>query len=99
MNISICNAVNIRKELVSLYANQFHIGIKKWGNLDYLIADLPPGTGDEILTIAQNMDPDMAIIVTTPQELSLIDSVRAISMAKKMNIPKIALIENMFNEN
>ena len=53
------------------------------------------GTGDEILTMAQNMEPDMAIIVTTPQELSLIDSVRAISMAKKMNIPKITLIENM----
>jgi len=74
--------------------NEF-LGNVEWGNLDYLIADLPPGTGDEIITIMQNMKPDMAIIVTTPQELSLIDSARAINMAKKMNIPKIALIENM----
>jgi Mrp family chromosome partitioning ATPase len=87
-------AVIWRGPLRSKMLNQF-LGDVEWGNLDYLIADLPPGTGDEILTIAQNMDPDMAIIVTTPQELSLIDSVRAISMAKKMNIPNIALIENM----
>jgi len=87
-------AVVWRGPLRSKMINQF-LGDVVWGNLDYLIADLPPGTGDEILTMAQNMKPDMAIIVTTPQELSLIDSARAISMAKKMNIPKIALIENM----
>ncbi len=74
--------------------NQF-LGDVEWGNLDYLIADLPPGTGDEILTMTQKMEPEMAIIVTTPQEVSLIDSARAISMAKKMNIPHITLIENM----
>jgi ATP-binding protein involved in chromosome partitioning len=74
--------------------NQF-LGDVEWGDLDYLIADLPPGTGDEILTITQNMKPDMAIIVTTPQEVSLIDSARAISMAKTMKIPRIAIIENM----
>jgi ATP-binding protein involved in chromosome partitioning len=67
----------------------------EWGELDYLIADLPPGTGDEILTITQKMNPDMAIIITTPQEVSLIDSHRAINMAKKLNIKNIALIENM----
>lgn len=87
-------AVIWRGPLRSKMLNQF-LGDVEWGNLDYLVADLPPGTGDEILTIAQNMKPDMAIIVTTPQELSLIDSARAISMAKKMNISKIALIENM----
>jgi Mrp family chromosome partitioning ATPase len=87
-------AVIWRGPLRSKMLNQF-LGDVEWGNLDYLIADLPPGTGDEILTMAQNMEPDMAIIVTTPQELSLIDSARAISMAKKMNIPKITLIENM----
>lgn len=74
--------------------NEF-LGNVDWENLDYLIADLPPGTGDEMLTIVQNMKPDLAIIVTTPQEVSLIDSARAIDMAKKMNIPQIALIENM----
>jgi len=83
-----------RGPLRSKMLNQF-LGNVEWGNLDYLIADLPPGTGDEILTVVQNTEPDMAIIVTTPQESSLIDSARAISMAKKMNIPKIALIENM----
>lgn len=66
-----------------------------WGKLDYLVADLPPGTGDEIMTITQQMNPDLAIIVTTPQELSLIDSIRAINMAKDIKIPQIALIENM----
>jgi ATP-binding protein involved in chromosome partitioning len=71
------------------------LGDVDWGKLDYLVADLPPGTGDEIMTITQQMKPDMAIIVTTPQELSLIDSVRAINMAKDIKIPNIALIENM----
>ena len=87
-------AVIWRGPMRSKMLNQF-LGDVEWGNLDYLIADLPPGTGDEILTMVQNMSPDMAIIVTTPQELSLIDSARAISMAKQMNIQKIALIENM----
>lgn len=87
-------AVVWRGPLRSKMINQF-LGDVEWGNLDFLIADLPPGTGDESLTIAQSMKPDMAIIVTTPQEVSLIDSARAISMAKKMNIPKITLIENM----
>ena len=87
-------AVIWRGPLRSKMLNQF-LGDVEWGNLDYLVADLPPGTGDEILTMTQNMEPDMAIIVTTPQEVSLIDSARAISMAKKMEIPKIAIIENM----
>lgn len=87
-------AVIWRGPLRSKMINQF-LGDVNWGNLDYLIADLPPGTGDESLTMAQNMKPDMAIIVTTPQEVSLIDSARAIDMAKKMKTPKIAVIENM----
>jgi ATP-binding protein involved in chromosome partitioning len=86
-------AVVWRGPLRSKMINQF-LGDVEWGSLDFLVADLPPGTGDESLTIAQGMKPDMAIIVTTPQEVSLIDSARAISMAKKMEIPHIALIEN-----
>ncbi|MFZ0456310.1 MAG: Mrp/NBP35 family ATP-binding protein [Ignavibacteriaceae bacterium] len=66
-----------------------------WGELDFLIADLPPGTGDEILTISQKMKPDYAVIVTTPQEVSVIDAERAINMAKKLEIPFIGVIENM----
>jgi Mrp family chromosome partitioning ATPase len=87
-------AVIWRGPLRSKVINQF-LGDVEWGGLDYLIADLPPGTGDESLTIAQSMKPDMAIVVTTPQKVSLIDSARAIAMAKKMKIPHIALIENM----
>ncbi len=71
------------------------LGDVEWGQLDYLVADLPPGTGDEILTMTPKMSPDLAIIVTTPQEVSLIDSRRAIGMARKMEIPNIGLIENM----
>ncbi|MBU1096378.1 MAG: Mrp/NBP35 family ATP-binding protein [Bacteroidetes bacterium] len=67
----------------------------EWGELDYLIADLPPGTGDEILTIAQQMKPDYAVVVTTPQEVSVIDAERAINMAKKLEIPFIGVVENM----
>jgi len=66
-----------------------------WDELDVLITDLPPGTGDEILTVCQKMHPQLAIIVTTPQEVSLLDCRRAVNMAKKLNIPKIAVIENM----
>jgi ATP-binding protein involved in chromosome partitioning len=66
-----------------------------WDELDILLADLPPGTGDEVLTTAQKMLPQMAIIVTTPQEVSLIDCKRAVNMAKRLNIGQICVIENM----
>ena len=83
-----------RGPMRSKVINQFLADVD-WGELDYLIADLPPGTGDEILTIAQKMKPDYAIIVTTPQEVSVIDAERAITMAKKLEIPFIGVIENM----
>jgi len=66
-----------------------------WDELDILVTDLPPGTGDEILTVSQKMHPQLAIVVTTPQEVSLLDCRRAVNMAKKLNIPKIAVVENM----
>ncbi len=66
-----------------------------WDELDFLLADLPPGTGDEVLTTSQKMLPQMAIIVTTPQEVSLIDCRRAVNMAKKLEIKKIGVVENM----
>jgi Mrp family chromosome partitioning ATPase len=83
-----------RGPLRSRVLEQF-LGDVAWGALDYLIADLPPGTGDEVLTMAQRMEPRMAVIVTTPQEMSLIDSRRAINMARQLNIPKIGIVENM----
>jgi ATP-binding protein involved in chromosome partitioning len=83
-----------RGPLRSKLLNQF-LTDSEWGELDAMIVDLPPGTGDEIITIGQKIKPDLAIIVTIPHELSLADSRRAINMAKKMDIPKIGLIENM----
>ena len=83
-----------RGPLRSKIINQFLADVN-WGELDYLIADLPPGTGDEILTIGQQMKPDFAVIVTTPQEVSVIDAERAIDMAKKLEIPFIGVVENM----
>lgn len=83
-----------RGPMRSKVINQFLADVE-WGELDYLIADLPPGTGDEILTIAQQMKPDCAVVVTTPQEVSVIDAERAINMAKKLEIPFIGVVENM----
>lgn len=92
--IPLDQAVIWRGPLRSKAIEQF-LGDVEWGELDFLIADLPPGTGDEVLTIAQRMLPEMAIIVTTSQEISLIDSRRAINMAKTMEIHNVGIIENM----
>lgn len=67
----------------------------EWGDLDVLVVDLPPGTGDEVLTIAQRTAPQIAIVVTTPQEVALLDARRAIDFAKKLEIPTIGIVENM----
>jgi Mrp family chromosome partitioning ATPase len=66
-----------------------------WGKLEYLVVDLPPGTGDESLSAAQLTEADAAIIVTTPQEVALLDSRKAITFAKELKIPNIGVIENM----
>ena len=66
-----------------------------WGELDYLVVDLPPGTGDESLSVAQLVKPDCAVIVTTPQEVALLDSRKAVNFAKQVGIPNIGIIENM----
>ncbi|MBI4378342.1 MAG: iron-sulfur cluster carrier protein ApbC [Nitrospinae bacterium] len=66
-----------------------------WGELDYLIIDLPPGTGDAQLTLAQTIPLTGAIIVTTPQDISLIDARRAIKMFEKVDVPVLGIVENM----
>ncbi len=66
-----------------------------WGKLDILIIDTPPGTGDVQLTISQKIDITGALIITTPQELSLLDVKRGINMFKKINVPILGIIENM----
>ena len=67
----------------------------RWQNLDYLVVDLPPGTGDVALSLSQTVPVAGAIVVTTPQQVSLADSRRAIAMYKKLNIPPLGIIENM----
>jgi len=72
------------------------LGDVNWGKLDYLVIDSPPGTGDEPLSIAQ-LVPGLsgAIIVTTPQEIALLDSRKSVNFAKSLKIPVIGIIENM----
>ena len=67
----------------------------RWSNLDYLIIDLPPGTGDVVLSLSQTVSVAGAIVVTTPQQVSLADSRRAMAMYKKLNIPTLGIVENM----
>ncbi len=66
-----------------------------WTGLDYLIIDLPPGTGDIQLTLSQNVPVSGAVIVTTPQDISLLDARKALKMFEKVNVPVMGVIENM----
>ncbi|MEM7137216.1 MAG: Mrp/NBP35 family ATP-binding protein [Myxococcota bacterium] len=66
-----------------------------WGGLDYLVLDMPPGTGDVALTIAQKLKITGAIIVTTPQEVALQDVYKSVSMCQKLNVPVLGVVENM----
>lgn len=66
-----------------------------WGNLDYLIIDMPPGTGDVALSLSQLLPLSGAVIVCTPQEVALIDAIKAVGMFRKVKIPILGLIENM----
>jgi ATP-binding protein involved in chromosome partitioning len=74
--------------------NQF-LGDVEWGDLDYLVVDLPPGTGDESLSIAQQIKGAKALIVTTPQDVSLLDSRKAVNFARKLDMPILGIVENM----
>lgn len=71
------------------------IGDVRWGELDYLIIDLPPGTGDEPLSVAQLIPGGYALIVTTPQDVALLDSRKAVNFAKTLKMPIIGILENM----
>jgi ATP-binding protein involved in chromosome partitioning len=66
-----------------------------WGDLDYLIIDMPPGTGDVALTLSQLLPLSGAVIVCTPQDVALLDAVKAIAMFRLVNIPVLGMIENM----
>ncbi|WP_435006419.1 Mrp/NBP35 family ATP-binding protein [Tundrisphaera lichenicola] len=66
-----------------------------WGDLDYLVIDLPPGTGDVPLTLAQSLPLTGAVVVCTPQEVALLDAVRAVSMFRQLKVPLLGMVENM----
>lgn len=84
----------MRGPMVSGYIKQVLTTVK-WGDLDYLFIDMPPGTGDVQLTISQTIKIDGAVIVTTRSSLSLVDVVKGILMFEKVNIPILGVIENM----
>ncbi|MBZ0220746.1 MAG: iron-sulfur cluster carrier protein ApbC [Candidatus Methylomirabilis sp.] len=83
-----------RGPLVMQLIKQFLVGVE-WGELDYLVIDLPPGTGDTQLTLVQTIPLTGAVIVTTPQDVALIDARRAIRMFKEVKVPVLGIIENM----
>jgi ATP-binding protein involved in chromosome partitioning len=88
------NAVIWRGPMVHKLLQQFLEDVV-WGELDYLVVDLPPGTGDAQLSLAQLIPITGAVMVTTPQEVSIIDVEKAMSMWKRVEVPVIGVVENM----
>ncbi|MDI6766186.1 MAG: iron-sulfur cluster carrier protein ApbC [Bacteroidota bacterium] len=88
------DAVIWRGPMVSGAIKQFMSDVN-WGELDYLIFDLPPGTGDIHLTLVQTIPLSGAVVVTTPQDISLADARKAYAMFEKVNVPVLGIIENM----
>lgn len=84
----------LRGPMATQLIRQF-LGQVTWGELDYMLIDLPPGTGDIQLSLAQMAPLSGAVLVTTPQEMSLIDVRKAVSLFKTMNIPLLGVVENM----
>jgi len=80
---------------VKYSAIQQFIGDVDWGDLDFLVIDAPPGTGDEPLTVAQTISDAKAVIVTTPQEISLADVRKSINFCKTVNMDIFGIVENM----
>jgi ATP-binding protein involved in chromosome partitioning len=71
------------------------LGDVDWGDLDVMILDMPPGTGDAQLTVTQKVPLSGAVIVTTPQDVALIDARKGLAMFRKVNVPVIGIVENM----
>jgi ATP-binding protein involved in chromosome partitioning len=84
----------VRGPIVHTVVRQF-LGDVEWGELDYLIVDLPPGTGDVALSLAQSVPVTGAVVVSTPQDVSLLDVHKAVSMFRALKIPVLGLVENM----
>ena len=87
-------AIIMRGPMIHNVINQF-LQSTNWGELDYLIVDLPPGTSDAPLTVMQTLQMDGFVTVTTPHELAKLDAKRSINMVKKLNIAVLGVVENM----
>jgi ATP-binding protein involved in chromosome partitioning len=83
-----------RGPMVMKALEQFLVDVA-WGTLDFLVVDLPPGTGDAQLTITQMVPLSGAVIVTTPQDVALIDARKGLQMFRKVSVPVLGVIENM----
>ncbi len=83
-----------RGPMVTSALNQM-LGQTRWGDLDYLIVDMPPGTGDIQLTLSQQVPVSGAVVVTTPQDIAAIDARKGLAMFRKVSIPVLGVIENM----
>ncbi len=88
------SAVMWRGPLKMSAIRQFIYDIE-WGKLDYLVIDAPPGTGDEPMTVAQTIPDAFAVVVTTPQEVSLLDVKKSITFCKQVGMPILGIVENM----
>lgn len=100
--ISIETLLGENKDVATIWRGPLKIGVIRqfisdleWGDLDYLIVDSPPGTGDEPLTVAQTIPDAKALIVTTPQEISLADVRKSINFCRQVKMEILGLVENM----
>jgi ATP-binding protein involved in chromosome partitioning len=83
-----------RGPMIHSALNQFLSDVD-WGSIDYLLVDLPPGTGDASLSLAQSLSLTGAVVVTTPQNVAATDVIRSIAMFEKLDVPVLGIIENM----